>query len=54
MVSQGAVSEVFGVIAEPGLVNFWLIAGTQWAVLLDTGCAISLPFRRVSTWMPET
>ena len=28
-------------VAEPALVNLWLIAGTERAVLLDTGCGIS-------------
>ena len=33
-------------VAEPALVNLWLIAGTERAVLLDTGCGIS-PIRPV-------
>ena len=40
------VSEGVWLIAEPGLVNLWLIAGSQRAVLLDTGCGIS-PVRKV-------
>lgn len=40
------VSDGVWLIAEPGLVNLWLIEGTKRAVLLDTGCGIS-PIRSV-------
>lgn len=40
------LSDGVWLVAEPALVNLWLIAGTERAVLLDTGCGIS-PLRPV-------
>jgi len=40
------VSDGVWLIAEPALVNLWLIEGAKRAVLLDTGCGIS-PLRTV-------
>lgn len=40
------VSDGVYLIAEPALVNLWLIEGAKRAVLLDTGCGIS-PIRTV-------
>jgi len=40
------LSDGVWLVAEPALVNLWLIAGSERAVLLDTGCGIS-PLRPV-------
>lgn len=33
-------------VAEPSLVNLWLITGTERAVLLDTGCGTATRVHR--------
>jgi len=40
------LSDGVWLVAEPALVNLWLITGSERAVLLDTGCGIS-PLRPV-------